>query len=267
MKRVFVIAPAVLLSLALGGCTGGGPAPAAPASESATATTVGDLSEEGQDLGNSRPAVSFDGLMVRRRVVIAVESALTPIWPASGGTSTRPPRPRGPCWRTFPLTCSSPHCCRSVPELIVALPATATVDQGRAIVTKATEEAGEAKPGVENFYVLPVLVHDLRFTADTEDPAGLSAAVDLEGIVSDALGNYATSVENGQLVIDYTGPLLGDETVESVRAGIARQAHTAASAAAVGPRSTTGAGVDMATEPAWDPEQLETAKEHPHQAG
>lgn len=156
---------------------------------------------------------------------------------------------------------------KMVPELIVVLPAEGTVGQGRAIVTKATEEAGVGKAGVDSFYVLPVLVHDLRFSADTADPAGLSAAVDLEGIVSDALGNYVTSVENGQLVIDYTGPLLGDETVENVRAGIARQARTAVSVA-VGPRSGTGEGVDMATEPAWDPEELQDAKKPPpHQAG
>jgi hypothetical protein len=268
MKRVFVIAPAVLLSLALGGCTGGGPAPAAPASEPATATTVGDLSEQGQDLGNSRPAVSFDGLMVRRRVVIAVESALDADLAGVRRDLDKAAAAEGSTLENISPDVLEPALLQKmVPELIVALPATATVDQGRAIVTKATEEAGEAKPGVENFYVLPVLVHDLRFTAETADPAGLSAAVDLEGIVSDALGNYVTSVENGQLVIDYTGPLLGDETVENVRAGIARQAHTTESAAAVGPRSTTGEGVNMATEPAWDPEQLETAQEHPHQAG
>jgi hypothetical protein len=88
--------------------------------------------------------------------------------------------------------------------------------------------------------------------------------VDGEGIVSDALGNYDTTVEGQQINIAYTGPLLGDEVIDSVRAGIARQAHTAASAIDVGPRVTTGNGVDMASEPAWDEEQLETGKEHPH---
>ncbi|CAI3802401.1 hypothetical protein [Pseudarthrobacter sp. MM222] len=270
MKRVLLIVPAVLLSLALGGCTGGPAAPpasAGAASESATVATVGTLSEEGQDLGNSRPTVSFDGLMVRRRVVIAVESAndadlagvrtdLESAAAAAGSTLES----------ISPDVLEPALLQKMVPELIVALPAGATVDQGRAIVTKATEEAGEAKAGVDNFYVLPVLVHDLRFTADTEDPTALSAAVDLEGIVSDALGNYSTTVEDGRLSIDYTGPLLGDETVESVRAGIARQAHTAVSAA-VGPRSSAGEGVDMATEPAWDPEQLVSPQEHPHPAG
>jgi hypothetical protein len=271
MKRVLLLAPAVLLSLTLGGCTGG---PAAPpvspgaANESASATTVGALSEEGHDVGNSRPVVSFDGLMVRRRVVIAVESALDADLAGVRGDLDKAAAAEGSTLENISPDVLEPALLQKmVPELVVALPATATINQGRAIVTKATQEAGEAKPGVENFYVLPVLVHDLRFTADTDDPAALSAAVDLEGIVSDALGNYVTTVEDGRLNIDYTGPLLGDETIESVRAGIARQAHTAVSAASIGPRSSAGEGVDMATEPAWDPEQLETAQEHPHQAG
>jgi hypothetical protein len=82
MKRLPLIVPAVLLSLSLSGCTGGAQAnptanaaPVAAAGESA-ATNVGAQSEEGHDLGNGRPAVSFDGLMVRRRVVIAVHSTL-----------------------------------------------------------------------------------------------------------------------------------------------------------------------------------------------
>jgi hypothetical protein len=262
----------VLLSLTLGGCTGG--APAAPsasagaAGESATATNVGASSEEGRDVGNSRPAVSFDGLMVRRRVVIAVESANDADLAGVRRDLETAATAAGSRLESISPDVLEPALLQKmVPELIVALPSEATVDQGRAIVSKATGAADGAKAGVDNFYVLPVLVHDLRFSTAAEDPAALSAAVDQEGIVSDALGNYDTTVEDGQLRIDYTGPLLGDDIIESVRAGIARQAHTAVSAAAVGPRANTGTGVDMATEPAWGPEQLENAKEHPHPAG
>jgi hypothetical protein len=267
MRRVLIAAPAVLLSLTLGGCTGGPAVPSAStggANEPATVTGAGPA-EEGQDLGNGRPRVTFDGLMVRRQVVIAVESGndadlagiRTDLEAAAAATGSA-------------LAGISPDVLepallqRMVPELILAVPATATVDEGRAIVRKATEGRESARAGVDNFYVLPVLVHDLRFSATTGDPAALSAAVDGEGIVSDALGNYETTVDGQQISITYTGPLLGDETVESVRAGIARQAHVEASAIAVGPRATTGTGVDMANEPEWDPEQLGTAKEHTH---
>jgi hypothetical protein len=214
-------------------------------------------------VGNGRPDVSFDGLMVRRRVVIAVESAndadlaglRTDLETAAAatGSSLAP---------ISPDVLEPALLLRMVPELILALPATATVDQGRAMVNKAIEGKATATAGVENFYVLPVLVHDLRFSATTGDPAALSAAVDEEGIVSDALGNYETTVDGQQISIAYTGPLLGDEIIESVRAGIARQANTPASAIDVGPRATTGSGVDLASEPPWDEEQFETEKEH-----
>jgi hypothetical protein len=223
------------------------------------------LSEEGHDVGNSRPAVSFDGLMVRRQVVIAVESANDADLAGVRSDLETAATAAGSTLQSISPDVLEPALLqRMVPELILAIPATATVDDGRAIVQKATAGREAARAGVDNFYVLPVLVHDLRFSATTGDPAALSAAVDEEGIVADALGNYDTSVEDGELSITYTGPLLGDETVESVRAGIARQAHVEASAIAVGPRATTGTGVDMANEPEWDPELLGAAQEHTH---
>jgi len=273
MKRLPLIVPAVLLSLSLSGCTGGAQAnptanaaPVAAAGESA-ATKVGAQSEEGHDLGNGRPAVSFDGLMVRRRVVIAVHSTLE-----ANVEGIRKKLDTAAAARNTVLSNISPDVLEPavlqqvVPEVIVALPDTASVEDGRAIVTKATEE-GTAKLGVNNFYVLPVLVHDLRFSVKTGNPAALSAAVDREGILSDALGNYDTAARDGELSISYTGPLLGDELVETVRGGMARQAHVASSTIAVGPKSTSGAGVDMATEPPWDPELLENQIDHPHTDG
>jgi hypothetical protein len=274
MKRLPLIVPAVLLSLSLSGCTGGAQAdptanaaPVAAATESAAATKVGAQSEEGHDLGNGRPAVSFDGLMVRRRVVIAVHSTLE-----ANVEGIRKKLDTAAAARNIVLSNISPDVLEPavlqqvVPEVIVALPETASVEDGRAIVTKATEE-GTAKLGVNNFYVLPVLVHDLRFSVKTANPAALSAAVDREGILSDALGNYDTAARDGELSISYTGPLLGDELVETVRGGMARQAHVASSTIAVGPKSTSGAGVDMATEPPWDPELLENQIDHPHTDG
>jgi hypothetical protein len=270
MNRIFLIAPAALLSLSLSGCTGGvqaspsaNPAPAVPSSSAAAAADqVLAQAEQGQDLGNGRPVVSNDGLMVRRRVVIAVHSDLDAdvagirkkLEAAAGSTKLS---------NISPDVLEPAVLQQVVPEVIVALPTTSTLDDGRAIVNRATQE-GTGKLGVNNFFVLPVLVHDLRFSVGATNPTSLSAAVDREGIVSDALGNYDTAIKDGQLSISYTGPLLGDEIVQSVRAGIARQAHAAASTVTVGPRSTTGTGVDMAIEPEWDPEQLESITDHPH---
>ena len=84
MKAKLLLAPAILLSLALAGCTGTEVSPNSPPAQDAavapqgnsTADTVGAQAEEGLDVGNSRPVVSYDGLMVRRRVVIAVNSEM-----------------------------------------------------------------------------------------------------------------------------------------------------------------------------------------------
>ena len=275
MKRTLLIAPAVLLAFSLAGCTGGvqagpaaNPAPGPPASAAANAAGTADKvlaqAEEGQDLGNGRPAVSYDGLMVRRRVVIAVHTA-----PDADAAGIRKrldaaAAARGTALSAIPPDVLEPAVLQQmVPEVIVALPPTSTPDDGRTIVRAVTGE-DTGKLGVKNFYVLPVLVHDLRFSVATADPAAVSTRVDREGIVSDALGNYSTVARDGKVSISYTGPLLGDEIVESVREGISRQAHVPAGEVAVGPRSAAGTGVDMAAEPPWDPEQLAVQAIHPH---
>ena len=79
-----------------------------------------------------------------------------------------------------------------------------------------------ALPGVQDYEVASVLVHDLRFTVTVSDPPALAAAIAREGILTDALGSYSTSGRGGRLEITYTGPLLSDALVEVVRGGIAR---------------------------------------------
>ena len=282
MIRVLVIAPALLLCLSLGGCTGGAAvtpssAPAqtaasaaasggSPASGTVSGTADAALAQakEGQDLGNDRPAVSYDGLMVRRRVVIAVRSSLAADLSGIRKALDDAAGTRGTVLAGISPSVLEPALLQQLmPELVVALPPTGTRDDGLAVVKQAEDEGAE-KLGAEHFHVLQTLVHDLRFSIRTTNPAALSAAVDREGILSDALGIYDTTARGGVLNIDYTGPLLGDEIVESVRAGIARQAHTAPSAVEVKPRAETGTGVDMAAEPPWEPVVPEEMPDHAH---
>jgi hypothetical protein len=273
-----ILIASAMLAGSLAGCTGTAepaapPSDHAPPSAATSAAAPGDAAssdavlahaEEGKDLGNGRPEVSYDGLMVRRRVVIAVHSE-----PDADLKGVRAKLEAAAADRNIALEAVSPTVLEPatlqhvMPELIVALPASGTLDDARAVVNQTAGEATQ-KLGSEHFHVLPVLVHDLRFSVETASPLALSAAVDKEGILSDALGNYETTVGSGQVTFSYTGPLLGDGTVESVRAGIARQAHVAASAVAVSPRSPTGTGVDMATEPPWDPEVIEEKPGHAH---
>jgi hypothetical protein len=107
---------------------------------------------------------------------------------------------------------------------------------------------------VEHVHVAAVLVHDLKFSVAAADPAALAAAIAEEGILSDALGNYGTSVDGGALAVTYTGPLLSDSLVESVRNGMARGAGVQPADVTLAPRSTTGEGVDMSREPEPAPE-------------
>ena len=285
MKAPLLIVSAVLLAGSLGACTGsdstdssvppsspasagGAGAGTAGAGAAAAADQVLAQAEEGQDLGNGRPEVSYDGLMVRRRVVIAVHSGLDANLEGVRAELDAAAAARTITLEAIPPTVLEPAVLQHVtPELIVALPVGTTLDDGQALVDHVFGDgAGEEtkKMGAEHFHVLPALVHDLTFTVRTPDPAALSASVDREGILSDALGNYGTAVDGGKVAFSYTGPLLGDGTVESVRAGVARQAHVAASAVAVGPRSLAGAGVDMAAEPPWDPEVIEEKPGHQH---
>ena len=110
-----------------------------------------------------------------------------------------------------------------------------------------------ALPGVQDYEVASVLVHDLRFTVRAADPPALAAAIAREGILTDALGSYSTSGRGGRLDITYTGPLLSDALVEVVRGGIARGEGVPPSSVTLAPRSTTGVGVTLADEPAPAP--------------
>lgn len=264
MKRALAAVPAALLMLALAGCTGTPTGSGTHHSDVAGTGASGHSIEAGQDLGNGRPVVSYDGLMVRRRVVIAVHSGAEA---DLGGIRTK--LEAGAAAHSMHLDAIPPTVLEpavlqhTMPELIVALPPDATLDNAQAVADEATADGAEAL-GAEHFHVLQVLVHDLQFAIRTADPAHLSAEVDREGILADYLGNYQTASGGGELSFSYTGPLLGDDVVESVRIAIARPEHTAPEAITVSPRSSVGSGVDMETEPPWEPEVLDETDSHTH---
>ena len=226
--------------------------------------------ETGTDVGNGRPAVSHDGLMVRRRAVIAVH-------PAEGA---EPGAPRARLEQTaaaggivlsdIPPDVLEPAILEHLaPELILALPAGSTSDDAEKLAERAFGPEG-SYPGVEHVHVASVLVHDLRFSVAAADPAALAAAIAEEGILSDALGNYGTSLDGGALTVSYTGPLLSDSLVESVRNGMARAAGVEPADVTLAPRSTTGEGVDMSREPEPAPEPEPSAEDsgtHSHEEG
>ena len=218
-------------------------------------------------MGNSRPHVTYDGLMVRRRVVIAIEPA-----PDSDLISLRKELDNAATGRHTTLSAISPTVLDAAllehlsPELTLALPAGGTLADARKLLVPSSSGGGTFA-GVYEYDVASVLVHDLRFTVSSANPAVLAKAIAREGILSDALGDYTTTLGSRELDITYTGPLLSDDLVESVRGGIARRAGTQLAAVTVSPRSTTGVGVDMAKEPALAPAVNEISTAHNHSAG
>ena len=270
MRRLGQLGAATLLVLALSACTGGTPSPAPPSPSAGSVPSAAPVSlETGTDVGNGRPAVSNDGLMVRRRAVIAVH-------PAEGA---EPGAPRARLEQTaaasgivlsdIPPDVLEPAILEHLaPQLILVLPAGSTRDDAERLAESAFGPEG-TYPGVEHVHVTSVLVHDLQFSVATADPAALASSVAEEGILSDALGNYGTSLDNGALKVTYTGPLLSDLLVESVRIGMARGAGVEPADVTLAPRSATGEGVDMSLEPEPAPVPEPTAEDsgtHSHDA-
>ncbi|WP_426978009.1 hypothetical protein ACQCSU_02185 [Pseudarthrobacter sp. O4] len=274
MGRIGKTAAAALLVLALSACTGGTPDPASspgptaapPATGAAPAAATdpaGQVSgeavslETGTDVGNGRPASSHDGLMVRRRMVIAVHPT-----PDADLGALRRQLDRVAAERGVLLSDISPDVLdpvvleHVVPEVIVALPPEGTHEEADALAGLAFGPVGSFT-GVEHVHVGSVLVHDLQFRIGSADPAALAETIASEGILSDALGNYSTSLDGGALTVGYTGPLLSDELVEAVREGMARGAGVGPGEVELAPRSATGEGVDLSAEP--EPAETEGA--------
>lgn len=214
---------------------------------------------------NHRPPVSYDGLMVRRRVVIAIHATPGSALPALRRQLDLAATRRHMTLSTISAGVLDPATLeRLAPDLVVALPADATVADAGMLIDPALDHGRRLADEIQEFTVVSVLVHDLRFTVDADDPAALSRAVAREGILADALGTYSTTFSTHQLQIAYTGPLLSDFLIESVRRGIARPAVITPQTITVSPRSTTGIGVDMASEPAPPAAATQATTGHNH---
>ena len=267
MTRAVRVGVALLLTSAVAGCSAGATTTIGPgaSSSASAASTPGVAAEPGTDRGDGRPQVTYDGLMVRRRVVIAILPT-----PGADVDSLRKALDRAAAGLQTTLSDISPSVLdpaeqqRLAPDVTVVLPAGATLDDAANLIDPATSAAF---PGVEDYTVAPVLVHDLRFTVSASNPSEMVAAIAREGILADALGAYSTSSGSGRLDITYTGPLLSDDLVELVRRGIARGEGAQPSSVTVSPRSTNGVGVDMAKEPLPAPVvEEEVAAPHGHGA-
>jgi len=271
MSRFFKVVPVVLLAFTLAGCTAG-VAPTTSTTATHHSSGVAAVDDGGSDLGrddlgNGRPLVSNDGLMVRPRVAIAIYPV-----PGANLVSLRKELDSVAARAHTSLSSIPPGVLDpallepDTPAMTLALPPTENLADARTLVDSASS-AARASSDVAAYNVDAVLVHDLRFTVSSASPAVLATVIAREGILSDALGSYLTSLGRHQVAFTYTGPLLSDELVESVRAAVARRAHVRPATVTISPRSTTGVGVDMAKEPALVPVfTQESAAHHDHSA-
>jgi len=246
----------VSAGLALAGCTTAAPRKGA---------TVPAEVVVGADLGNDRPRVSYDGLMVRRRVVIAVQAVPDADLDTLRRQLDLAAARHGATLTTISASVLDPVVLATLAADVVVVLADggSPADAGQ-LLDPALDEGHRLAEDVQRADVLSVLVHDLRFTVDTADLAAVSRAIDREGIISDALGSHTSAVGAHQLDITYTGPLLSDDLVEAVRRGVGRVAGVAPAVVAVTSRSTVGVGVDVSREPA--PATTETPVAHHHGA-
>ncbi|TFC24764.1 hypothetical protein E3O25_16705 [Cryobacterium sp. TMT1-3] len=253
--RLLALLSAGLLGCALlSGCTAGASAPTA-----ATPASVSPVASEDSagDIGNGRPTVSYDGLLVQRRVVLAVQTAADADAPAMRFELEERAHDAG-----VSLTDISPDVLpagvleQAVPQLTLLLPANVSEGQARALI----EEMVSNSPA--QYYVLTVLVHDLIFEVPSTDSPTLAEAIAREGILSDALGNYDTTLGANTLDVAYLGTLLGDEVVDSVRSAIARPAGITPKRVSVRAGTPGGPGVDVAAEPIPKPVVLADGVSH-----
>jgi hypothetical protein len=254
--------PMMLLAMVLAGCTTGGRATTSTSRPAPRPSGVAAVDNGPSDLGNGRPLVTNDGLMVRRRVAVVIYST-----PGANLAALRKELDTAATRGHTSLSSIAPGVLPAAflepvsPAMTLVLPPGESLAEARKLIDPSRGVRGSA---VGRYDVAPVLVHDLRFTVKTAKPAVLAAAIAREGILADALNSYTTTLGRHRLDITYTGPLLSDELVGSVRAGIARRAHVQPAAVSISPRSTNGVGVDMAKEPAQAPAFTEAPPAHDH---
>ncbi|AEV88255.1 hypothetical protein ACWT_7245 [Actinoplanes sp. SE50] len=194
------------------------------------------------DAGDEIATTTFDGPMVRKRAALAVHPAKgadrahiaaelrTAATAAGIGELTD---------ATFAVF-SADLLRYLVPEVTLVLPEGITVQRAEAFMR-------DHQPDDVAFYVAQtVLVHDVTFAVVTGGvaPAEAQRREDAEGILSDSLNHYVTTVQPAGLTVRYFGALLSDGQIGAVRTAMARAAGTTADRVSVA-ASEPGAGVDL----------------------
>ncbi|MEU7903568.1 hypothetical protein [Actinoplanes sp. NPDC049118] len=195
------------------------------------------------DAGDELATTTFDGPMVRRRAAIAIH-------PAKGADRGQIARElRAAAQRARVGTLTDATFAVFSPELLEYLvpEQTLVLDEGVSVPDAEAFMRDHQPASVAFYLVQPVLVHDLTFAvvpAPGVMPADVSAVVDSEGILSDSLNRYRTTVQRSGLTIRYFGAIISDGQVEAVRQALGRSARVPADRVAVA-ASLPGPGEDL----------------------
>jgi hypothetical protein len=205
------------------------------------------------DSGDEQATTSFDGPMVRKGVAIVVHPARNAAGSHLRAELQAVATAKGSVGKLTEATFavfSADMLEYLVPELTFVLPEDVSVSRAEALMR-------DHQPADVAFYVVrPVRVHDLTFAvvpAAGVTPAQARAAQDGEGILSDSLNHYVTTVQPAGVTVSYFGAVLSDETIGSVRDAMGRAAQVApdriqVSANEPGPGVDLGNGVPDLTE-------------------
>jgi hypothetical protein len=225
----------VLVAVAVAAWSGGWFG-AVPAATPAQAATISD------DAGDDWATTTFDGPLVHKRAAIAVH-------PARGADRAQVRAELRAAAKAAGLgeltdvtfaVFSEQMLTYLVPEIALVLPEGVPVRSAEALMR-------DHQPGDVAFYVTQtVLVHDLTFAVVTNGvtPEQAKQREDAEGILSDSLNHYVTTVQPAGLTVRYFGALLSDGQVGVVREAMARAAGTTADRVAV-TAGSPGPGVDL----------------------
>ena len=175
------------------------------------------------DAGDQQATTTFDGPMVRRRAAIGIH----PVKGADRAHITEELAAIAKKTKVGPLepatfaVFSSTMLEYLVPEMTFVAPEGVSVESAEAMMR-------DFQPSAVAFYLVqPVLVHDVTFAvipAAGVKAADAAAVEDREGILTDELGKYRTSVQRSGVTVRYFGAILSDAAIEAVRDAMARAA-------------------------------------------
>jgi hypothetical protein len=194
------------------------------------------------DAGDRQATTTYDGPMVRRRVAIALHVAEG----ADQNLIRRQLRSVAAREKVGPLSeasfavFSEDMLTYLVPEMTMVLPEGTTTEDGEVMMRD------HSFTGVTFHLVQPVLVHDLTFAVIPHGvtPDQARTREDVEGVLSDSLNHYTTTVQRSGLTVRYLGAIISDRQVQVVREAMARAAGVTAAQVAV-EASMPGPGVDL----------------------